>query len=157
MPVAPRGRRFSSFSLSAFQNFQEVVDDRSHLGGSRKTDRRVVAENGNWQSVRLSLKEDGMGHSFNITTIFKGTKTHIKYANHWESVYVLSGKGKIEMVDSGDVYELTPGTIYLLDQHDEHYLYGGENEDMVVACAFTPPLSGKEVHDENGVYPADLD
>jgi L-ectoine synthase len=28
---------------------------------------------------------------------------------------------------------------------------------MVVACAFTPPLSGKEVHDENGVYPADLD
>ncbi|HAS29333.1 MAG TPA: L-ectoine synthase, partial [Alcanivorax sp.] len=25
------------------------------------------------------------------------------------------------------------------------------------ACAFTPPLSGKEVHDENGVYPADLD
>ena len=62
-----------------------------------------------------------------------------------------------EMVESGDVYELTPGTIYLLDQHDEHYLYGGENEDMVVACAFTPPLSGKEVHDENGVYPADLD
>ena len=69
----------------------------------------------------------------------------------------LVGKGKIEMVDSGDVHELTPGTIYLLDKHDEHYLYGGENEDMVVACAFTPPLSGKEVRDENGVYPADLD
>ncbi len=127
------------------------------LAEAEKTDRRVVAENGNWQSVRLSLKEDKMGHSFNITTIFKGTKTHIKYANHWESVYVISGKGKIEMVDSGDVHELTPGTIYLLDKHDEHYLYGGENEDMVVACAFTPPLSGKEVHDENGVYPADLD
>ena len=127
------------------------------LAEAEKSDRCVKAENGNWQSVRLSLKEDKMGHSFNITTIFKGTKTHIKYANHWESVYVISGKGKIEMVESGDVYELTPGTIYLLDQHDEHYLYGGENEDMVVACAFTPPLSGKEVHDENGVYPADLD
>ncbi|HAR60588.1 MAG TPA: L-ectoine synthase, partial [Alcanivorax sp.] len=81
------------------------------LAEAEKTDRRVVAENGNWQSVRLSLKEDKMGHSFNITTIFKGTKTHIKYANHWESVYVISGKGKIEMVESGDVYELTPGTI----------------------------------------------
>ena len=93
------------------------------LAEAEKTDRRVVAENGNWQSVRLSLKEDGMGHSFNITTIFKGTKTHIKYANHWESVYVISGKGKIEMVESGDVHELTPGTIYLLDQHDEHGYY----------------------------------
>ncbi len=42
------------------------------LAEAEKTDRCVKAENGNWQSVRLSLKEDGMGHSFNITTIFKG-------------------------------------------------------------------------------------
>ena len=30
------------------------------LAEAEKTDRRVVAENGNWQSVRLSLKEDKM-------------------------------------------------------------------------------------------------
>lgn len=127
------------------------------LAEAEKSERRVVAENGNWQSVRLSLKEDGMGHSFNITTIFKGTKTHIHYANHFESVYVLSGKGKVELIKTGEVIDLVPGMIYLLNEHDEHYLYGGENEDMVVACAFTPPLSGQEVHDENGIYPADLD
>jgi len=69
---------------------------------------------------------------------------------------VISGNGKIETIADGKVYDLTPGTIYLLDEHDEHWLYGGD-EDMVVACAFTPPLSGKEVHDEHGVYPADLD
>lgn len=126
------------------------------LQEAEATERCVVAENGNWKSVRLSKKEDGMGHSFNITTIFKGTKTHIHYKNHWESVYVISGSGRIETLADGKSYPLQPGTIYLLNEHDEHYLYGGD-EDMVVACAFTPPLSGKEVHDRDGVYPADLD
>lgn len=126
------------------------------LQDAQQSDRCITAENGNWQSVRLSKKDDGMGHSFNITTIFKHTKTHIHYKNHWESVYVISGNGKIETIADGKVYDLTPGTIYLLNDNDEHNLYGGD-EDMVVACAFTPPLSGKEVHDEHGVYPADLD
>ena len=126
------------------------------LAEAEKSDRCVKAENGNWQSVRLSLKDDKMGHSFNITTIFKGTKTHIHYQNHLETVYVMSGNGKVETISDGKVYDLKPGTVYLLNEHDEHYLYGGD-EDMVVACVFDPPLSGKEVHDENGVYPADLD
>ena len=52
------------------------------LAEAEKTDRRVVAENGNWQSVRLSLKEDKMGHSFNITTV------HI--VNRSVSAYLLS-------------------------------------------------------------------
>jgi L-ectoine synthase len=125
------------------------------LAQAENSERRVVAENGNWQSVRLSLREDGMGHSFNITTIFKNTETHIHYQNHFESVYVISGHGEIETVADGKKYKLEPGVCYLLNEHDEHYLRGG-SEDMVVACAFTPPLSGKEVHDENGVYPADI-
>lgn len=126
------------------------------LKEAESSSRCVLAQNGNWKSVRLSRKEDGMGHSFNITTIFKGTKTHIHYKNHWESVYVISGDGRIETVADGKIYALRPGTIYLLNEQDEHYLYGGE-EDMVVVCAFTPPLSGKEIHDANGVYPADID
>jgi L-ectoine synthase len=28
---------------------------------------------------------------------------------------------------------------------------------MQVACAFNPPLHGKEVHDENGVYPLEAE
>lgn len=126
------------------------------LKDALSTERKVTAENGNWQSVRLSLKEDKMGHSFNITTIFKGTKTHIHYKNHLETVYVISGNGKVETLSDGKVYDLGPGSIYLLNEHDEHYLYGGD-EDMVVACVFDPPLSGREVHDADGVYPADLD
>ncbi len=28
---------------------------------------------------------------------------------------------------------------------------------MLTACVFNPPVTGREVHDENGAYPADPD
>mgnify|MGYP000111192953 FL=1 len=107
-----------------------------------------------WKSVRMILKDDKMGFSFNITTIFANPETPIHYQNHLESVYCISGNGEIETVNDGKIYKLEAGTIYLLDKHDKHLLRGG-SEDMQMACVFNPPLSGKEVHDENGVYPID--
>ena len=120
------------------------------LEEASKTDRRVVAENGNWESVRLSLKDDGMGFSFHITTIFAGTETHIWYQNHLETVYCISGEGEVETLADGKIYPIKPGTVYILDKNDEHLLRG--KTDMQLACSFNPPLHGKEVHDENGVY-----
>ena len=32
-------------------------------------------DGGNWESVRMLLKDDNMGFSFHITTIFAGTET----------------------------------------------------------------------------------
>lgn len=121
-----------------------------------KGDRRVEAENGNWESVRLSLKDDGMGFSFHITTIRAGTETHIWYQNHLETVYCISGEGEVETLDDGKIYPIKPGTVYILNKHDNHLLRGGKT-DMVLACAFNPPLHGKEVHDENGVYALDAE
>ncbi|MGB1905853.1 MAG: ectoine synthase [Spongiibacter sp.] len=109
---------------------------------------------GNWESVRMLLKDDNMGFSFHITTIFAGTETLIHYQNHLESVYCMAGNGEIETLADGKVYKIEPGTLYILDKHDKHLLRGG-SEDMKMACVFNPPLSGKEVHDENGVYPID--
>lgn len=119
------------------------------LENCRQTKRRVVAEN--WESVRMLLKDDNMGFSFHITTIYADTETHIHYQNHLESVFCMSGEGEIEVV-GGKTYSIKPGTLYILDQHDEHYLraYGG---DMTMACVFNPPLTGQETHDQNGVYP----
>ena len=111
-------------------------------------------EGGNWKSVRMLLKDDKMGFSFHITTILAGTETPIHYQNHLESVYCMSGNGEIETVEDGKIYKIEPGTLYILDKHDKHLLRGG-SEDMKMACVFNPPLSGKEVHDENGVYPID--
>ena len=33
--------------------------------------RKIVSPDGNWDSTRLLLKEDQMGFSFHITTIYK--------------------------------------------------------------------------------------
>lgn len=116
------------------------------------SERRVVSQN--WESTRMLLKDDKMGFSFHITTIYANTETHIWYKNHLESVYCMSGNGEIETLADGKVYKIEPGTLYILDQHDDHMLRGG-SEDMKMACVFNPPLSGKEVHDADGVYPVD--
>ena len=118
------------------------------------SDRRVTTET--WESTRMLLKDDKMGFSFHITTIYANKETHIHYKNHLESVYCMSGNGEIETLSDGKVYQIRPGTLYILDQHDDHMLRGG-TEDMKMACVFNPPISGREVHDKDGVYPADSD
>jgi L-ectoine synthase len=105
----------------------------------------------NWASRRLLLARDGMGFSLHETTIFAGTETHIWYQNHLEAVYCIEGSGEIETVADGKVHPIMPGVVYALDNHDEHYLRA--HEDMRMVCVFNPPLTGGEVHDENGVYP----
>ncbi|RAU18419.1 L-ectoine synthase [Nitrincola tibetensis] len=122
-----------------------------HLKDCEASERRVVSEN--WESTRMLLKDDQMGFSFHITTIYANTETHIWYQNHLESVYCMSGTGEIETLADGRVYPIEPGMLYILDQHDEHLLRA--TTEMKMACVFNPPLSGKEVHDENGVYPVD--
>lgn len=122
-----------------------------NLKDAEKTERRVVTEK--WESTRLSLKDDGMGFSFHITTIYAGVEIPMHYKNHLEAVYCISGEGEIETRDDGKVYPISPGTLYLLDQHDRHILRG--KTEMKMACVFNPPLHGKEVHDETGAYPLD--
>ena len=100
----------------------------------------------------MLLKYDQMWFSFHITTIYANTETPIHYQNHLESVYCMSGNGEVETLSDGKVYKIEAGTLYILDKHDNLLLRGG-SEDMKMACVFNPPLNGKEVHDENGVYP----
>lgn len=119
------------------------------LDEARRTDRRVVT--GNWESTRLLLKNDGVGFSFHITTIYAGTTTRMCYRNHFESVYCISGRGEIENCADGSRHTIGPGTIYILDRHDEHVLRA--DSELVLACVFNPPLNGREVHDETGAYP----
>lgn len=119
------------------------------LQEAEQSERRVVSEN--WESTRLLLKNDNMGFSFHITTIYADTSTDIWYQNHLESVYCISGEGEVETCGDGEVYTIAPGTIYILDKHDKHILRA--KTEMQLACVFNPPLHGKEVHDKNGVYP----
>jgi len=119
------------------------------LSEAEQTPRRVVTDN--WESTRLLLKADGMGFSFHITTIYAGSETHMCYRNHLESVYCISGRGEVETLDDGTVHPIEPGTIYILDRHDRHVLRA--SSELKLACVFNPPLTGQEVHNEEGAYP----
>ncbi len=115
------------------------------------TEREVSAENGNWVSRRLLLRDEGMGFSYHDTIIHAGTETYIHYKNHLEAVYCVAGCGEIEDLESGEIHPITDGTMYALNGHERHYLRA--SEEMRLICVFNPPLSGKEVHDEEGAYP----
>lgn len=104
-----------------------------------------------WESNRLILKDDGMGFSFHLTTIYAGAELEMHYKNHLESVYCMSGEGSIEDLATGEIHKIEAGTLYALNKHDKHILRG--KTEMLMACVFNPPLSGEEVHDETGAYP----
>jgi L-ectoine synthase len=110
--------------------------------------RRIVSQG--WESTRLLLKNDGMGFSFHITTIYEGANLPLHYQNHLESVYCISGEGEIEDLGTGQTHPIAAGTIYALDQHDKHILRA--KTEMKMACVFNPPLHGKEVHNAQGAY-----
>lgn len=122
-----------------------------HVNEIIGSEREVFAENKNWVSRRFLLKQENMGFSFHETIIFAGTETHIHYKNHLEAVYCVGGKGEIETLKDGKIYPITDGTLYALNENDEHLLRA--SEDMRLICAFNPPLTGKEVHKEDGSYP----
>ncbi|MCB1666158.1 MAG: ectoine synthase [Pseudomonadales bacterium] len=119
------------------------------LKDCENSERRVRSNT--WQSVRMLLAGDNMGFSFHITTIFAGTETPMHYQNHLESVYCISGKGRLKNRDDGKEYEVLPGTLYILDKHDRHTLFA--EEELSLACVFNPPVTGAEVHNEDGSYP----
>ncbi|WP_373895795.1 ectoine synthase [Virgibacillus sp. CBA3643] len=106
---------------------------------------------GNWTSRRFILKKDGVGFSMNDTVIEAGTESYFWYKNHIEAVYLIEGEGEVEKVATGDVYQLKPGTLYLLNDHDKHKVRARTQLRMV--CVFNPPLVGTETHNEEGYYP----
>lgn len=126
-----------------------------NLADIRASEKNVMSENNTWESARMLLKKDGMGFSFHVTTLYAGAEIQLQYLNHFESVFIMKGKGTIENLENGELHTLSPGVMYALDQHDNHLLR--IEEEIVCACVFNPPVSGQEVHDTNGSYPVCLD
>lgn len=126
-----------------------IVRDLHHL---ENTERSV--SDARWNSVRLLLADDGMGFSFHITRIEAGSEHTFHYKHHLEAVYCIAGRGTITDLATGTTHDIRPGVIYALNEHDRHTLCCDEN--FVLACAFNPPVTGTEVHREDGSYaPAD--
>jgi len=113
------------------------------------TEGEVISPAG-WTSVRFILKKDNMGFSFHETTFPDGLEVDMWYKNHLEAVYCYQGKGTLINRDTGQTFDIEPGVCYALDKHDRHTLRC--EKEMKLVCAFNPPVSGTEVHDESGSY-----
>ena len=108
-----------------------------------------------WNSRRLILNDDKVGFSVHDTIMKAGTKTTMWYKNHIEAVYCIEGEGEIETLSDGKVYPIKPGTLYLLNDHDKHQVR--PKTDVRMVCVFNPPVTGREVHDDEGAYPLLVD
>ncbi len=117
--------------------------------GLTDTERHVTTPN--WESKRIVLAKDGVGFSLHETVLDAGRVNDFWYANHIEAVVCVEGEGDLLDKETGQTYRITPGTMYLLNEHEHHQLRPATRMRMI--CVFNPPVTGREVHDENGVYP----
>lgn len=123
----------------------------TYLEDLEGTDRDIRSESGTWRSRRIVLAKERVGFSFHDTVLYAGTETDMWYANHIEAVYCVGGTGELVNRETGETYEIRDGMCYLLDGHEKHTVKA--HTDLRMACVFNPPVTGREDHDENGVYP----
>jgi L-ectoine synthase len=105
-----------------------------------------------WSSDRLLHAEDGMGVTLTDAVLEPGSHRPWWYRNHLEAVYCLKGEAILEDLATGETHVIKPGTLYALNKHERHQLH--VKSRMRVVCTFVPPLTGGELHDADGSYPA---
>lgn len=114
------------------------------------TEREVNCPNGGFVSRRFLLESDNLGYTITHTTITPGMSQRWHYKNHFESCYCIKGYGILTDVKTGVDYTITPGVMYVLDDHDEHIFKA--SVETILLCVFNPPLKGREVHLPDGSY-----
>lgn len=112
---------------------------------TRSRDDVPAVEWGGGTSERLLTAKDNMGFAVAHTVVRAGSESRLQYHNHLESCYCIAGSGEVEDTN-GTVYPITPGTIYVLDEHDPHSLRGGKDEDLILVSVFNPAITGEEKH-----------
>jgi L-ectoine synthase len=121
------------------RTLDEVIGSPRHVSGE------------SWESRRILLAGDKMGFSMSDTLVKAGTEQRLHYKNHFEANYCIAGRGEVVDVKTGKTFPIVPGTLYALDQHDEHILRAIDG-DLRLVCVFNPPLTGQEKHQPDGSY-----
>ena len=114
------------------------------------TRREVQDPAGKWISRRLLLKEDEMGFSLHYTIVKEMCELQLHYKNHLEAVYCISGEGQLRNLETDEVHKLRSGLLYALNRNEKHLITS--KKEMHMICVFNPPLTGEEVHTEEGSY-----
>lgn len=110
-----------------------------------------TVDGGTWVSRRMLLAGDGTNFSMHDTILHAGTRTDMWYRHHLEAVYCVGGEGWLIDKDNDEKHRIEKGTLYVLNGHEKHALIA--ETDLHMVCVFDPPVTGREVHDEDGAYP----
>ena len=113
-------------------------------------DRVVECPKGGFVSNRILLDEDNMGYTMTKTVIPVNGKQFWHYKDHLESCYCVKGKCELTNKETGETFEIHEDITYVLDKNDAHYFEAFE--EVTLICVFNPPLTGKEVHKDDGSY-----
>lgn len=103
-----------------------------------------------FESIRFILEKDNMGFSLHKTLIPKGEPQNWHYKHHKEACYCIKGEGELVNLETGERFIITEGSIYILDQHDNHTFEAFEDVELI--SVFNPPVKGNEIHKEDGSY-----
>lgn len=120
------------------RNFEDVAGSDRDVAGPK------------WRSVRLLTRADGCGFSVHDTVVEAGAELSLWYKHHIEACYCIEGRATVENCSSGEVSDISAGTLYALDAHDRHILRAETRIRLI--CVFNPPLAGTERHDADGSY-----
>ena len=112
--------------------------------------RVVNCPKGGFTSNRILLESDGMGYGLTKTVIPPGRVNRWHYKKHLESCYCISGKGILINEKTQEYFSIYPDVTYVLDNNDPHTFEA--LEEVTLICVFNPPLTGQEVHQEDGSY-----
>jgi L-ectoine synthase len=104
------------------------------------------------RSGRYLTAADRMGFSYNDNRIAARAEMTLWYKHHWEANFILSGRGSVTDLTSGQSWPLEPGVLYVVGPNDRHRI--NLTEDTHLVSVFCPPLRGDERHDVDGAYPA---
>lgn len=113
-------------------------------------ERVILCPNGGFTSNRILLNSDNMGYTMTKTVIEPNGKQFWHYKDHLESCYCVSGRGILTNKATGEEHIIERDTTYVLDKNDAHYFEALET--VVLICVFNPPLTGGEVHRDDGSY-----
>ncbi len=105
-------------------------------------------------SNRLLLEKDGMGFTLTDSRPEAGFEMDVHYKHHLEAVYVIDGEATIINLETNESVELKPGVMICFDKNEKHRYK--VHTPMRLICIFNPPLTGSELHREDGSYEPNL-
>ena len=127
-----------------------IIRDKATLEGTVRD-----AAGPGWTSLRLLVRDDGMGFSMTETKVLPGARLSLQYKNHVEACYCIGGQGVVRELESGAEHVIRPGVLYAPNAHDRHEVEVPEGGDALhLICVFSPALQGDEVHGPDGSYAA---